>query len=283
MKAQTDSAQLWATGLSGIELFQATFFHHRFAKHFHETYTIGLNEAGRGCSQHRGENRIHYPGSFKLINPGDMHTGQVASAEGWTFRNLYIDLPLVEQVLTQLEWPRSRLPYFVEPVTWAPHLTPLFHQLFDALNTPNGLLRQQSLLLELLSLLFQHYAESPVVLKSPKPETKAIQQARTYLEAHFAENISIKALAQHVNLSPYYLIRSFRQQVGCPPHHYQRHWQLKQVKQALHTDKPLAVIAAEQGFYDQSHLNRVFKQTFGVTPGHYQKGNSVQYANRSEP
>ncbi|MGD1909093.1 MAG: AraC family transcriptional regulator [Leptolyngbyaceae cyanobacterium] len=278
VKTPTDSARLWQADLPGLELFQAQLFHHRFNKHFHESYTIGLNEAGRGCSQHRGENQVHYPGSFKLINPGDMHTGQVASAEGWTFRNLYIDLSLVEQVLAQLEWPRAELPYFVEPVTWAPDLTPLFHQLFDALNTPNGLLRQQSLLLDLLSHLFRHYAERPVALKPLKPESKAIQQARTYLEAHYAQNISIETLAQQVNLSPYYLIRSFRQQVGCPPHHYQRHWQLKQVKQALRTGEPLAVIAAEQGFYDQSHLNRVFKQTFGVTPGQYQKGNSVQYA-----
>lgn len=206
-----------------------------------------------------------------------MHTGQVASPEGWSFRNLYIGLPLVEQVLAQLEWPRSGLPYFVEPVTWAPDLQPLFHQLFDALNTPNGLLRQQSLLLDLLSLLFQHYAEHQVALRPLKSESKAMQQARTYLEAHYAENISIDALAQQVNLSPYYLIRSFRQQVGCPPHHYQRHWQLKQVKHALRAGQPLATIATEQGFYDQSHLNRAFKQTFGVTPGQYQKGNSVQY------
>ncbi|MDA0268897.1 MAG: AraC family transcriptional regulator [Cyanobacteria bacterium] len=273
-----DSAKLWQSDLAGIELFQAQLVHHRFGKHFHETYTIGLNEAGQGCSQHHGANQLHYPGSFKLINPGDLHTGQVAAAEGWAFRNLYISLPVIEQVLAQLEWPRSGWPYFPEPVTWAPALRPRFYQLFSALQTHQPLMAQESLLLELLCGLFQNHGEQRVTLRSPQPEAKAIAQARAYLEAHYADTVSINDLAQQVNLSPYYLIRSFRQQVGCPPHHYQRHWQLQQVKQALHTEQPLAEIAAEQGFYDQSHLNRVFKQTFGVTPGQYQKGNSVQYA-----
>ncbi|MEO1069733.1 MAG: AraC family transcriptional regulator, partial [Cyanobacteria bacterium J06638_6] len=97
-----------------------------------------------------------------------------------------------------------------------------------------------------------------------------------YLEAHYTENISIATLAQQVGLSPFYLIRSFRQQVGLPPHSYQRHWQLIQVKRSLHTTQPLADIAIAHGFYDQSHLNRAFKQTFGVTPGQYRQGNSVQ-------
>lgn len=59
-------------------------------------------------------------------------------------------------------------------------------------------------------------------------------------------------------------------------HFYQRHWQLMQAKRSLHTDQPIADIAIAYGFYDQSHLNRAFKQTFGVTPGQYRQGNFVQ-------
>ncbi|MEO0826817.1 MAG: AraC family transcriptional regulator [Cyanobacteria bacterium J06642_9] len=277
MNPQIDSARLWEPNLPGIELFEAQLLHHRFNKHFHEAYTIGLNERGQGCCQHHGENYFHYPGSFNLINPGDLHTGQVASADGWTFRNLYVGLPLIEQMLTQLEWSGQGIPYFKAPVVWESSLRPIFYQLFNALSESNAQLAQQSLLLELLSGLFRVNAEQRFHLRPPKPESKAVARIRAYLEAHYAANVAIDDLAQLVNLSPYYLIRSFRQQVGCPPHQYQRHWQLRRVKQALRTSTPLSAIAIEHGFYDQSHLNRVFKQTFGVTPGQYQKGNSVQY------
>ncbi|WP_228015523.1 benzoate/H(+) symporter BenE family transporter [Leptolyngbya ectocarpi] len=50
-----------------------------------------------------------------------------------------------------------------------------------------------------------------------KPESKAVAQVRTYLETHYTQNVSLDQL---VDLSPYYLIRCFRQQVGCALHQY---------------------------------------------------------------
>ncbi|HEY9645506.1 MAG TPA: AraC family transcriptional regulator, partial [Chroococcidiopsis sp.] len=95
---------------------------------------------------------------------------------------------------------------------------------------------------------------------------------RAYLEAHYAEPVSIDHLATLAGLSPYYLIRSFRQQVGLSPHSYQLQWQLRQAKRSLHSPAPLSDIAIATGFYDQSHLNRHFKRAFGITPGQYRQG-----------
>ena len=272
-----ESARLWEPGLPGVELFEAQLLHHRFNKHFHETYTIGLNEDGLGACWHHGEMQFHHPGSFKLVNPGDVHTGQVASADGWAFRNIYIHPALVEQALLQMEWPSQGIPVFKEVIVWEPSLRSRFYQLFDTLSEPTAQLAQQSLLLELLSGLFRINSDRTSTLRRPATESQAIARVREYFEAHYAENVSIDDLAKLANLSPYYLIRCFRRQIGCAPHQYQRHCQLIQVKQALRSPQALSDIAIEQGFYDQSHLNRVFKQTFGVTPGQYQKDNSVQY------
>ncbi|NEQ53270.1 MAG: AraC family transcriptional regulator [Leptolyngbya sp. SIO3F4] len=278
MAKQSDSARLWKPSLPGVELFEARLHHHRFGKHFHETYTICFNESGHGCCQHYGENHYLSPGSFNLINPGEIHTGQVASADGWGFRNIYIEQALIEQVLTQLDFSSQRSPYFKDPIFKANSLQTLFYELFYALMAPTTQLKQQSLLLELLSKLFQLNTETSFDFRPIKPESKSVARVRLYLEDHYTENTSLDELCQLVNLSPYYLIRCFRQQVGCAPHQYQRHWQLIQVKQALQTEEPLAEIATTHGFYDQSHLNRAFKKTYGVTPGQYQKGNSVQYS-----
>ncbi|MEM9003674.1 MAG: AraC family transcriptional regulator [Cyanobacteria bacterium P01_F01_bin.86] len=274
---QAESARLWEPGLPGVELFEAKLFQHQFNKHFHETYTIGLNESGGGCCLHGGETLHFQPGSFNLINPGEVHTGQVMSVKGWKFRSIYIHPTLITQTFTQLELSSQASPAFKHPILWKPSLQFVFYQLFNVLNNPAAQLAQQSLLLELLSGLFLKHADCPAVRQSPRQESRAISQIRAYLEAHYAENVAIEDLARLVNLSPHYLIRCFRQQVGCAPHQYQRHWQLRQVKSALRSPQPLSVIAAEHGFYDQSHLNRAFKRTFGVTPGKYQKDNSVQY------
>lgn len=276
MNTNAEYARLWEPGIPGIELFKAHLFHHTFDKHFHEGYTIGINDSGQGCFLYQGETRYAYPGSFHLINPGAVHTGQAKSSAGWGFRDLYISVPLIEHLLAQLEWNGQGLPYFSEPVVWDRPLQSSFHTLFQALSEPAPQLEQQSLLLDVLSRVFRHAKPCPE-LRSPKPETKAVACIRAYLEAHYTENISINALAQLVGFSPYYLIRSFHQQVGLPPHRYQRQWQLLQAKRSLRTSKPLSEIAVDHGFYDQSHLNRVFKRAFGITPGQYRKSNSVQY------
>lgn len=182
----------------------------------------------------------------------------------------------MEQALTQLEYPTSRVPYFKDMIFWRPSLRPHFYRLFRALNAPTSPLAPRVMLLDLVSALFATQTGDLWKPRAPRPESKAVAHVRAYLEAHCTESTSLENLAGLVNLSPYYLIRCFRQQIGCSPHLYQRHWQLLQVKQRLQTAEPLAEIAINCGFYDQSHLNRAFKRTFGVTPGQYRQDNFVQ-------
>jgi AraC-like DNA-binding protein len=268
-------ACLWTPKFAGLELYRAHLYRHVFDKHFHDAYTIGLSEQGCGQSAYRGELTASPPGSFNLMNPGEVHTGQAADGQGGRFRNLYISVPLMASLGGQLGQAESSLPIFHGPVAHCPPLRPLFRQLFQALDQAAPLLTQQSLLLELVAQLLAHYGNR--VPQSPAgQESKAVALVQAYLEAHAAENVSIAALSQLTNLSPYYLIRSFRQQVGLPPHSYQRQVRLLKAKQALHTSQSLTAVALNAGFFDQSHFTRSFKRMFGVTPGQYRQGNSVQ-------
>ncbi|MFQ4137402.1 AraC family transcriptional regulator [Nodosilinea sp. PGN35] len=274
----TDFARLWQPGIAGIELFSAQLYHHSFAKHMHEAYTIGLTHRGVGGFFYRGSNHCAHPGSFKLIHPGEVHTGQAQDNDGWGFRNIYISVPKMQALLAQLEQPGLELPYFSTAVSAAIDGAEKvrFKRLFAALSGPPNALAQESLLLECVAHLITRYAEGGCGWQPPKPETQAIAQVQAYIETHYADPVSIDTLAQLVGLSPYYLIRSFRRQVGVPPHSYQRHWQLVQAKRSLHTDQPIADLAIAHGFYDQSHLTRAFKNAFGVTPGQYRQGNFIQ-------
>ena len=42
--APVEPAQLWKSSVLGIELFEARLLTHKFGKHIHDAYTIGLNE-----------------------------------------------------------------------------------------------------------------------------------------------------------------------------------------------------------------------------------------------
>ncbi|CAN5631628.1 AraC family transcriptional regulator [soil metagenome] len=275
MGTHAEFAQLWTVATPGIELFRAQLFQHKLGKHFHDAYVIGLNESGQGQCLHQQKTHCHYPGSFNLIDPGEVHTGEAASANGWGFRNIYISIPLVRHVLTQLDWP-SHLPHFPDIVVNDPSLHAPFYRLFRVLNESPSSLEQQSLLLMFLSRLFSRHAQLKCCHREPKAEIRAVSVACDYLREHCTSAVSIEDLANLVDLNPYYLVRCFRQQVGISPHRYKQHWQLLAAKKALHSQQSLAAIALEHGFYDQSHFNRVFKQTFALPPGAYRKVNSVQ-------
>lgn len=281
MADSAEFAHFWTPDFSGVELFQAQLYRYTFDKHFHDAYTIGLNEQGLGQSLIRGNLVDSPPQSFNLINPGEVHTGQAADDRGWGFRNLYLSPALMRWALVQLEQTPATLPVFQEPVAHNPALRSRFLPVFQALDQVSSCLKQQSLLLDLISHLWQHHSAISTP-SSPAREPEAIALVRSYLEAHYTENVSIETLSQLSQLSPYYLIRCFRQQLGLPPHLYQRQIRLLKAKQALHSSRSLAEIATDTGFFDQSHFTRSFKRVFGVTPGQYRQRNSVQYSALSD-
>lgn len=67
-------------------------------------------------------------------------------------------------------------------------------------------------------------------------------------------------------LSRYHFIRKFKRETGLTPHQYAIQNRVRRAKELIRGKVPLALAAAEAGFFDQSHLNRYFKRNLGVTP-----------------
>jgi len=69
-----------------------------------------------------------------------------------------------------------------------------------------------------------------------------------------------------------HLARVFRRFHGCTVGEYLRRLRIERAIEELRsTNKPLADIAGNSGFSDQSHFCRAFKLTVGMTPGQYRK------------
>jgi hypothetical protein len=92
-------------GLDGLEVMSARWVEHSFAPHMHDFYAVSLNYRGRGAFDCRHEVHDAAPGTCNLIAPGEMHTGRATSGDGWTYRNLHIEPPLMSSLLHSIEWP----------------------------------------------------------------------------------------------------------------------------------------------------------------------------------
>lgn len=66
--------------------------------------------------------------------------------------------------------------------------------------------------------------------------------------------------------------RRFKKLQGLPPEEFRLLSRLNDARRLLRAGNPIAAVAAETGFSDQSHLGRCFRRFFGATPGRYRDG-----------
>ena len=109
----------------------------------------------------------------------------------------------------------------------------------------------------------------------PKPETADcnVAPARDVIHEEFERPISLAELAALCQLSQSQLLRAFRQRYGTTPHKYLLKRRIEKAKRVLlsETEIPLAQIALDLGYADQSHLSRAFVAATGVTPNRFRR------------
>ena len=99
-----------------------------------------------------------------------------------------------------------------------------------------------------------------------------IRSVAAYVEAHYDEAITIPQLVEMTGMSETVFKQTFAKVFSMTPGHYLTTIRLNTVRRLLETtDKLLSEIAAETGFFDQSHLSRTFKKERGMTPGEYRR------------
>jgi AraC family transcriptional regulator len=97
-----------------------------------------------------------------------------------------------------------------------------------------------------------------------------LETARDYIRERFRDSPPAGDVAAAAGLHPAHLARAFRSRYGETLGGYARRLRLEWAAvQLLETDVPLACLAAEAGFADQSHFTRSFTRLFGVPPGRY--------------
>lgn len=97
-------------------------------------------------------------------------------------------------------------------------------------------------------------------------------QVTKLIHEEFDRPIRTSSLAKHVAVHPVYLARKFRAIYGCTIHEYITQVRIANTLRTLTlSNDNFSQIACKNGFYDQSHFNRKFKECIGMNPGNFKK------------
>lgn len=108
-------------------------------------------------------------------------------------------------------------------------------------------------------------------LRNGRPIAR-IELVRELIHERFSESLSLVAISEIVGLHPVYLAQAFRKAYGSTVGEYTRKLRIESACHELSKlDIPIVTIAANAGFFDQSHFTRTFRRLVGITPAEYRK------------
>jgi AraC-like DNA-binding protein len=253
---------------NGVTLMQANFADHSFERHSHDCFAIGLTTHGVQRFRCKGKQHDSQVGDFVLLNPDQDHDGNPGTDDGFAYTIWYVPDDFVSScVAAEVDSDASR--YFARPHVADRHMAATFKHLSASLaGVPSESLRVESLMRAFLATMLSRHGErpGPAVASTGTASGASLERVKDYIRTCFQSDITVSDLATVAGLSRAHLTRAFSAAYHVPPHIYLNAVRVARAKTLIRLGMPLAAVAVECGFGDQSHLARRFKGSIGVTP-----------------
>ena len=99
-----------------------------------------------------------------------------------------------------------------------------------------------------------------------------IAKVLDYINKNYIHRITLSSISEHVSLSPSYLCRIFKAEVGISITSYLNNLRIRKAAELIRQkDMPLKEISSLVGIDDQLYFSRLFKKCMGMSPSEYGK------------
>ena len=132
-------------------------------------------------------------------------------------------------------------------------------------------LRSLDTVSQFMTDMFQTYCRL-VRKHAIKNYSPPIQKALVYIDSHLSDNLTLRTLAETLNISSSYLSTLFKKETGHTLTAYINAQRIKHAKYLLETTKlQVQTIAQHCGILDVQYFSKLFKSITGTTPKYYRQ------------
>lgn len=253
------------------------------AFHSHPNYEVYYFHSGK-CNFLIGD-RIYVlaPGDLILMNGMTLHCPKIDTSVEYVRSTIHFEPKRLQPLLgTQTELP------ILQPFQeMGNHLLRLgekarteVERILEHMHEQNtrhdvvGSFRARLAFVDLLTLIYELCLQplEHVNVQSTVKE-KTVQQVVSFLESHYAEDVTLDQVQKHLHVSKYYLSRMFKEVTGVTMFEYVYRRRINQARIEFVLDPSVSVtdVCFRVGFKHLAHFSRVFKELVGVTPVQYKK------------
>jgi len=251
----------------GIELLRAWFGGRAYARHRHDSYAIGVTDAGVQAFDYRGAARASLPGQVMVLHPDEPHDGRAGTAAGFGYRMVYVAPARIAEAARAICGRAVPLPFAAEAVTANAILAGALEAVFAGFPAPPEPLAIDGLVYDLARGLVS--ADPSIARTRARLDAPAVERARRFLDAAATRSVTsqeLEAISGHDRFS---LARQFRRAYGTAPYRYLVMRRLDHVRREIRVGRSLVDAALAAGFADQAHMTRQFTAAYGLSPARY--------------
>lgn len=255
--------------LPGLTIGEATSAQFSFQPHFHLDYHIGLVTKGVLHQTWRGEKHSLTLGDICFIPPDVVHNGSEQGKDKYHLTTFRITPNRLKTFFFDSQYNDFQNQLAPNAIN-NPLLAKSLLQLKDSFQSEKHGLHQETLLTASMAELLRILNKKPTRGEGHELGKQEFIKIRDYCEANIQNKITLDELAILSGLTRFQFIRRFQKQIGLAPHAWLMRLRLEKACFSLASSNAMiADIATDNGFYDQSHFNRMFKMAYQIAPSQY--------------
>lgn len=134
--------------------------------------------------------------------------------------------------------------------------------------------RQYESMIRLVAIFAEHLSmvSNQLVVQQENAEPQMIVRARSFIDEHQGEDLSLGDVAKAVNCSTFYFCKMFKKATNLHFTEYLARVRIEKAKNLLlNPNLRISEIAYEVGFQSLTHFNRVFRKLVGESPTEYRQ------------